>query len=197
MTITQLVEMAERMHDTEGHHLGSTSTRETRNRFWARVIGCAYHGHPRYNPTPDKQWHLKKADASRPQTDDVATSMPSRAYWDCISGVGQDGYQFMVSGHPEPLSPSQIVYAPPVPVGSAPTPAPPPAPVFPPYPGDAVFDEIGVALFADYALAGQPPNPGMGRWFGRTVYDYLAGMSMADSIAKHRKEWRAALGLPQ
>lgn len=75
-------------------------------------------------------------------------------------------------------------------------PPPPPAPVFPPYPGDPVFDQIGVALFADYALAGQPPNPGMGRWFGRTDYDYLTGMSMADSLTKHRAEWRAALGLP-
>lgn len=76
-------------------------------------------------------------------------------------------------------------------------PVPPPAPVLPPYPGDPVFDEIGSALFADYAQAGQPPNAGMGRWLGRTVYDYLAGMSMADSITKHRAEWRAALGLPK
>ena len=75
--------------------------------------------------------------------------------------------------------------------------APPvPQPSLPPYPGDPVFDEIGVVLFADYALAGQAPNPGMGRWFGRTTYDYLAGMPMADSIAKHRAEWRAVLGLP-
>lgn len=75
-------------------------------------------------------------------------------------------------------------------------PQPPPAPVLPPYPGDPVFDGVGVALFADYALAGQPPNPQMGRWFGRTVYDYLTGMPMDQSIAKHRKEWRELLGLP-
>jgi len=80
--------------------------------------------------------------------------------------------------------------------GEVPPPVPPPAPVMPPFPGDEVFDQIGVVLFADYALAGQVPNPGMGRWMGRTVYDYLAGMPMADSIAKHRAEWRAALGLP-
>jgi hypothetical protein len=72
----------------------------------------------------------------------------------------------------------------------------PPALVFPPYPGDPVFDQIGVALFADYSLAGQPPNPGMGRWFGRTVYDYLAGMPIEKSIEKHRAEWKAVLGLP-
>lgn len=77
-----------------------------------------------------------------------------------------------------------------------PVPPPAPAPTLPAYPGDAVFDQIGVVLFADYALAGQPPNPGMARWIGRTVYDYLAGMPMDQSIAKHRSEWKAALGLP-
>lgn len=193
MRIDQLVEMAERMHDDEGWDLGSASTRETRNQFWARVIGCAHHGHPRYNPNPDKQWHLKRADAGRPQTDDVATSMPSRSYWDCINGVGRDRYTFQVNGHTEPLSADQIVYAPPVPSGSSPS-IPPPR--LPPYPGDPVFDAIGVALFADYGLALQAPNPQMGRWFGRTVYDYLAGMPIDDSIKKHRREWRDALGLP-
>lgn len=192
MTIEQLVAMAERMHDAEGWNLGTASTRETRNNFWARVIGCAYHGHPKYNPTPDKQWHLKRADLGRPQTDDVATSLPTRAYWDCINGVGRDHYTFAVNSHAEPLAPEQIVYAPPVPSGSSPS----PSPTLPPYPGDAVFDAIGVALFADYALALQAPNPGMARWIGRCVYDYLAGMPMDQAIHKHRNGWRAVLGLP-
>ena len=64
------------------------------------------------------------------------------------------------------------------------------------YPGDEVFDRIGVMLFADYALARQSPNPQMGRWFGRTVFDYVSGaMTLDESIAKHRKEWQNALGL--
>jgi hypothetical protein len=75
-------------------------------------------------------------------------------------------------------------------------PPPAPAPVLPGYPGDEVFDQIGAQLFADYAEAGQSPNAGMSRWFGRTTHDYLAGMSMTQSLAKHRAEWRAALGLP-
>lgn len=78
-------------------------------------------------------------------------------------------------------------------------PAPPPAaPPAPPYPGDAVFDAVGDVLFADYAAAGQAPNPQMGRWFGRTIYDWIAGITktLDESIAKHRKEWRAILGLP-
>lgn len=73
---------------------------------------------------------------------------------------------------------------------------PPPAPSKPPYPGDEVFDQIADALFADYANVGNPPNPGMGRWFGRTVFDWLAGneKTLPDSIKKHRAEWCALLG---
>lgn len=81
--------------------------------------------------------------------------------------------------------------------GPVPVPPPPP-PQHEPYPGDAAFDALGAALFADYAQAGNAPNAQMGRWFGRTVYDWLAKNepSLDASIAKHRKEWRALLGLP-
>ena len=66
----------------------------------------------------------------------------------------------------------------------------------PPYPGDQYGTIIGEVLFADYGEAGQSPNPGMGVWFLRTTYDYLAGLPLEVSIAKHRIEWRLALGLP-
>lgn len=74
----------------------------------------------------------------------------------------------------------------------------PPPPTYPPYPGDAVFDQVGVVLFSDYAQANQSPNPQMGRWFGRTNYDWIAQVTptLEASIEKHRKEWRAILGLP-
>lgn len=77
-------------------------------------------------------------------------------------------------------------------------PVPPPPPAHEPYPGDAAFDAVGVALFADYAQAGNAPDAQMGRWFGRTIFDWLAKNepTLDASIAKHRKEWRAALGLP-
>lgn len=67
-----------------------------------------------------------------------------------------------------------------------------------PYPGDEVFDAVGLVLFLDYTEAGQAPNIGMGRWFGRTIFDWLAGntKTLQESIDKHRSEWRAALGLP-
>lgn len=77
----------------------------------------------------------------------------------------------------------------------------PPPETSTPYPGDDVWDAVGYTLFADYAEAGQAPNPLMGRWFGRTIWDATEGdgtrvLTVDESIAKHRREWRSALGLP-
>lgn len=71
----------------------------------------------------------------------------------------------------------------------------PPAPTFPPYPGDEVFDAVGAVLFKDYATAGYPPDSQMGRWFGRTIYDWLAQVvaTLDASIQKHKIEWRDGL----
>lgn len=88
------------------------------------------------------------------------------------------------------------------PGAAPPVPGQPPPPVVKPYPGDAVWDAVGAELFEDYAKAGQGPNPQMGRWFGRTIWDATEGdesgtvLTVEASITKHRKEWRAALGLP-
>jgi len=205
MTIDQLVDMAERIHDDEGYKLGSASTRDYRNAYWARVIGCAYHGHPKYNPTPDKQWHLKKADPSRPQTDDVATSMPSRNYWDCINSVGTDAYSFGVSGHNAPLSPEQIVYPPPVPAGASPGPTP-----VQPYPDEpswwgAVFTPNIQAQYAEAHRSFPDTNTtpegiratldGF-RWWSRTGYKIRDGMTKEAAMADTIKELRSVLGLP-
>ena len=78
-------------------------------------------------------------------------------------------------------------------------PAPNPSPQYPPYPfpEDAV-DGAGIALFADFGQAGQPPNPHMFRFAFRVAYSWLT-KEVADlpaSVAKHRREWRAILGLP-
>lgn len=62
--------------------------------------------------------------------------------------------------------------------------------------GDATGVRVMDLLFQDYAEAGQAPNSGMGAWEGRTYYDIMAGMSIDASINKHRREWRAELGLP-
>lgn len=79
-----------------------------------------------------------------------------------------------------------------------PAPPPPPQRQRKPYPGDHPFDAVGVSLFADYARAGNPPDPQMGRWFGRTIYDWLEDVepTLDASITKHRAEWRTLLGLP-
>ena len=69
------------------------------------------------------------------------------------------------------------------------------------YPGDEAWDPVGAAMEADYAEAGQTLNAGSARWFGRTIWDAVAGdgqrvLSVDESIRKHRNEWRAVLGLP-
>jgi hypothetical protein len=75
-------------------------------------------------------------------------------------------------------------------------PDPPPAETVP-YPGDATGVAIGEILFADYATAGQDPNPGMGTWFMRTCWDVANPpyLTVDESIAKHRAEWCAILGI--
>jgi hypothetical protein len=65
----------------------------------------------------------------------------------------------------------------------------------PGYPGDHVGNEVGRALFADYAAAGQPPDDGMSIWMFRTAWDASNGLTMAESLNKHRQEWRKVLGL--
>jgi hypothetical protein len=74
----------------------------------------------------------------------------------------------------------------------------PPAPVVKPYPGDAYFiEKIGQLLEWDYAEAGQRLNAGSSVWFSRTIWRHVnEGLSIEQSTAQSRKEWRAALGLP-
>jgi hypothetical protein len=64
------------------------------------------------------------------------------------------------------------------------------------YPGDRAFDVVGQQLEADYAAAGQTLNAQSATWVARTIWDHLnEGLSLEASIAKHRHEWRSALGL--
>lgn len=66
----------------------------------------------------------------------------------------------------------------------------------PQYPGDSPFGIVGLALEADYREGGQALNAGSAVWFARTIWDYVnEGLTLDASIAKHRREWRAALGL--
>lgn len=103
-----------------------------------------------------------------------------------------------------PLTPAAAAWVKPKPVagggtvGGGGTPIEPPKPAHKPYPGDAYYvNSIGAVLEADYAEAGQTLNAGSATWFGRVDYDhFVGGMTMDDSVKKHRAEWRAALGLP-
>lgn len=201
MTINQLVELAKRVHDAEGWQLGARSTRETRNAFNERVIGIAHWGHPKFNPTPDPQWHCKDPDGpapgGRPPSDDVAVSMPSRNFWDFIPGAGADGYRF--EAHAEgPLPMEQFVFVPAKPAGWGGVEPVVPLPAYPGYPqNEADIDGAGVALFADFAQANQSPNPQMFRFAFRVAFDWLTKSepSLAASVTKHRRDWRGLLGL--
>lgn len=127
--------------------------------------------------------------------------------------VGVKQFDLIASGNdgPDPLGSPGIAIANEIPMeyhraNNPPVPYPlgavgpiePPKPAKKPYPGDQPFDAVGAALFADYAQAGNAPDPQMGRWFGRTIFDWLEDNepSLDASIAKHRKEWRGLLGLP-
>jgi hypothetical protein len=132
----RIAQIAQAVHDAERWSLGASSTRQTRNEFWSRIIGIVHFGHPVYNSTPDPSWCLKDGGGGRPQTDDVATKCATREFWDCIGGVGADGYRFGCSGHgAERLPAVQNVYPPPRPAGGGvssggggSTPPAPPAP---------------------------------------------------------------------
>lgn len=65
------------------------------------------------------------------------------------------------------------------------------------YPGDAVWDAFGAVYEADVKRAGQTLNAQSFRWAGRTIHDdYMEGLTLEASIAKHRAEWCAILGIP-
>ncbi len=65
------------------------------------------------------------------------------------------------------------------------------------YPGDAVWDEFGRVYEADVRRAGQTLNAQSFRWGGRTMHDdYMEGLTLQQSIDKHRIEWCALLGIP-
>lgn len=81
--------------------------------------------------------------------------------------------------------------------GAPPVPHPPTG-----YPGDAFWDDVTRLLEQDMRAVGQTLNFQSGRWIARTIWDVVAGdpsgrkLSLEESVAKHRNEWRAVLGLP-
>ena len=119
------------------------------------------------------------------------------AIFDCL--INAEGAAKPTWAPRNPVDPARWVR--PVDVGgvSLPPPEPPapPPPVTVPYPGDSYGLEIGMVLFGDYMEAHQFPNDGMGVWFLRTAWDIAnpPHLSAAESIKKHRVQWRHTLGL--
>src|SRR3990167_4963225 len=217
MTITDLVHVAEAIHNAEGYDLGKSSNREYRNAFWARVIGVVHHGHPLYNPAPDSRWLLKR-EPNGPQSDDVAAFWPSREAWDCIPGAGADGYWFEAQ-YLGVLAPHQVIYAPPMPEEYGPVDPPDPPPPPPPVitlPGREEMMNAGRSLHLYYrsqeglqrpdglwkpespqAIA-QPDWEGIGAWlFDVYLHARIAGQNATEAMQaviaaiRQTDEWRA------
>jgi hypothetical protein len=117
---------------------------------------------------------------------------------DVIAGAGGTNPQPAWS---HPLTPAAAAWVKPGAVsggGGGGTPIEPPKPAKKPYPGDAYFtDHVGVPLEADHARAGQTLNAGSATWFARTIWDHVnEGLTMDQSVEKHRAEWCAVLGVP-
>lgn len=128
LTPDQIADITRRVHDAEGMDWGATSSREQRNRDWARIAGIVHHGHPLYNPTPDPRWHIKDAGGGRPQSDDVLAFKDTRMIIDFIGGTGANGYTIRAGHWEGPIGPEQNIYAPPVPSGGGVSTPTPPAP---------------------------------------------------------------------
>lgn len=173
-----IVALAQRVHDAERMNFGASSSRDQRNEQWERIIGIVAHGHPVYNPTPDPRWHIKRASASRPPSDDVAVLMPSREFWDFIPGAGADGYSFRAT-YDGVLPSDQIVYAPkrPADAGAVPPPV-----------GVSPYWTPAHTTILNGLLQQQTPNPAGDLAFVRRVAEQFAhsfpgegwGMKRAD-----------------
>lgn len=166
---------------------------------------------------PGQGWGTKRADPGRPISKDAlarlvkagtAIAPQNLLAWDQLSGAGSGAPSLVAD--PDSIDISDQVFVAVTPTNHlsgqppAPEPTPPPKPTLPPYAGDEWGWTKGKALFADYAAGGQSANPGMGVWFERMAHSYMAfyaqGMTAdaatQSAIAKHRPEWRGALGLP-
>jgi hypothetical protein len=83
------------VHDGLRANLGSGSSRDSRNAFWASAVATIHYGHSRFNPKgPDSDWCIKDGGNGRPQSDDVLVRCGSREAWDMVGGAGGNGYSF-------------------------------------------------------------------------------------------------------
>lgn len=179
MTEHDVAALAQRVHDAERMNFGTTSTRDERNKNWARIAGIVHHGHPAYNSRPDPRWHIKDAGGGRPQSDDVLAFKDTRMMIDFIGGAGAANYTFRAGHWEGPLGPEQNIYAPPVPEGGT---VVQPPPVASPY-WTAAHTTLMASLLQKHA-----PNASGDEGFVRIVAEQFAhsfpgegwGMKRAD-----------------
>ncbi len=111
--INEALSIVRGVHDGTGADLGSRSSRDDRNRFFASAVAAVHYGHSRYNAKgPDSNWCIKDGGSGRPQSDDVIVRCNSRDAWDLIGGAGGSGYSFHVD-YIGRLPGDQNVYPPP------------------------------------------------------------------------------------
>lgn len=111
--INEVLSIVRAVHDGTGANLGSSSSRDSRNRFFASAVATVYFGHSRYNPKgPDNSWCIKDGGSGRPQSDDVVVRCNTRDAWDLIGGAGANGYSFHID-YIGRLPGDQNVYPPP------------------------------------------------------------------------------------
>ena len=149
---------------------------------------------------PGEGYGCKRADGGRPISKDVIARQEALLLfaWDMLSGAGTGTPTLVVNPIAEDITGQIFVSVRPTNhLAGASAPPARPEVELPPYPGDHIGTQFGLVLHADYHRAGQPPNPDMEVWAFRTLYDYLhGGLSMEASLAKHRAEWCAVLGVP-
>lgn len=173
---------------------------------FVKALACELHAaDPRFglngrrgNPDPNQwSWDALNFCGSGPAKDPTGACAGALTVIDVIASAGAPGARPVWQAFTSDPTPGAWIQPVCKPVPPCPPAKPCPSTVIPGYAGDAAFDAVGSVLFADYLEAAASPDAGMGRWFARTIYDWIAGntKTLQASIEKHRKEWRAALGL--
>lgn len=162
---------------------------------------------------------MKRADMGRPISDEVVvylvTGPEYRTFADFLISGGSANWR--LSDHTEGRLPiaqplvnpltlgvlPEASFAPTVPGCKPPGTEPPPVtpPPVQPYPDEVAwwggYYELEVARIYLEAGLPFPDNSAAFRWFTRVAYDIRDGMTKEAAAAKHLKELRKALGLPQ
>lgn len=78
-------------------NLGASSTRESRNEFWAKFCAVMHYGHPGLNPGNfNSNWGNKARSSSSPTTDDTLAWKSGNGFYvgDMITSAGADNWSF-------------------------------------------------------------------------------------------------------